>query len=193
MNILTQYGKEIFAIAVPILTFMLNKYFKSNAKIAFGQLHNFTYLINEPLRDPEGEILRHKQTVHTHSYVFMNQGRESASSVEIIFNYKPMYLNIWPSRHYELKEDEEDRHIMIFDYLAPKESIRCEVLSINNDLPEILSVRCKEGIAEKIRFFPQRVFNPIFINFLRIQIFLGMATFSYLVVIILQWLVVKTG
>jgi len=193
MNIVSQYGKEIFAIVVPVFTFLMNKYLKSNAKISFGQLHNFSYLINEPLRNPDGEVLRAKQLVHTHSYVFMNEGRESASSVEIVFNFKPMYLNIWPSRHYELKEDGEDRYIMVFDYLAPKESIRCEVLSINNDLPEILSVRCKEGLAQKIRYYPQKISHPLLLNFLRIQVFLGIATFSYLMVIILQWLIVKTG
>lgn len=193
MNILSQYGKEIFSILVPFITLLFNKFFKNNAKICYGELHQFTYLIQEPLRNAEGEILNNSQTVHTRSYVFKNEGRESATSVEIIFNYSPMYLNIWPSRPYTFKQDIEMRHIMVFDYLAPKEAIRCEVLSVNGQLPELLSVRCKEGLAQPIMLYPQKVFNPILINFVRLLIFLGSISLVYMLILLLQWLLVKTG
>lgn len=193
MNILSQYGKEIFAFAVPIFTFMLNKYFKSNAKLEYGVWHSFSYLINEPIRNDDGDVISPTQTVHMHSYVFKNEGRESASAVEVIFNFRPMYINIWPSRHYELKVDDERRHIMVFDYLAPQESFRCEVMSINRDLPELLSVRCKEGLGKLIGISPQKIFKASTINFLRLQIFLGMVSTVYLILVLLQWLVVKTG
>ncbi|HDL8505635.1 TPA: hypothetical protein PXR55_000933 [Yersinia enterocolitica] len=193
MNILSLYGKEIFAFAVPVFTLLLNKFFKNSAKICYGALHEFTYLIQESLKNPDGEILREVQTVHTLSYVFSNEGREPATNVEIIFNYRPMYLNVWPSRHYELKVDGERRHIMVFDYLAPKEVIRCEMMSINSELPSLLSVRCKEGLAKKIGLYPQRIFNPLLINFVRVLIFLGSVSLVYLVIILLQWLLVKTG
>lgn len=135
MNILSQYGKEIFAFVVPIFTLILNKYFKNSAKISYGELHQFTYLINQPLMNQEGEVLKQSQTVHTQSYVFKNEGREAATSMEVIFNYPPMYLNVWPSRLFTVKNDSEQRYIMVFDYLAPKEIIRCEVMAINSQVP----------------------------------------------------------
>ncbi|MGY2799886.1 hypothetical protein ACVWV0_004062 [Ewingella americana] len=193
MNFISQYGKEIFAFAVPFFTFLLNKYFKNSAKLEYGSLHSFSYLITEPLRSVDGDVISPTQTVHTQSYVIRNEGRESASSVEIIFNFRPMYINIWPSRHYDLKVDGEKRHIMVFDYLAPQEFIRCEIMSINRDLPDLISVRCKEGLGKMIGIYPQKTLSTSFINFIRLQIFVGMASSVYIILIILQWLVMKTG
>lgn len=193
MNIFAQYGKEIFAFVVPIFTLILNKYFKNSAKISYGELHQFTYLINQPLLDQKGDVVTPSQTVHTQSYVFKNEGREAATGMEVIFNYAPMYLNIWPSRFYSVKNDSENRYIMVFDYLAPKEVIRCEVMAINTQVPMLLSVRCKEGIAQSMMLAPQKVFHPAFINFIRFLIFLGSGSLIYILVILLQWLLLKTG
>ena len=193
MNILTQYGKEIFALFVPIFTLFINKIFKNGAKICHGELHQYSYLINEPLRNAEGEIVKAKQVVHTKSYAFKNEGKEPATNVEIIFNYPPMYVNIWPSRHYTIKSDAEERQVMLFDYLAPHESIRCEVMSINTDLPALLTVRCKEGIARNITLVPQKLHHPAFIHFCQLLLFLGSVTLIYIVVVFLQWLLLKTG
>ncbi|MRS89808.1 hypothetical protein GJV04_07125 [Enterobacteriaceae bacterium RIT714] len=193
MNLLTQYGKEIFAFIVPVFTLILNKYFKNSAKISYGELHQFTYLIYEPLLNQQGEVVQQTQTVHTQAYVFRNDGKEAATNMEVIFNYPPMYLNVWPSRLFTVKNDAERRHVMVFDYLAPKETIRCEVLAINTQVPMLLSVRCKEGIAQNIVLSPQRVFHPAFINSIRLLIFLGSVSLVYIVVVLLQWLLLKTG
>ena len=193
MNIFAQYGKEIFAFIVPVFTLIINKYFKNSAKISYGELHQFTYLLNEPLLDKEGEVLQDTQTVHTQSYIFRNDGKEPATNVELIFNYAPMYLNVWPSRLFTEKNDSSRRYVMVFDYLAPKETIRCEVLAINAQIPVLLSVRCKEGVAQNIVLMPQRVFHPAFINALRFLIFLGSVSFVYILVVLLQWLLLKTG
>ncbi|WP_250911631.1 hypothetical protein [Escherichia coli] len=178
MNILTQYGKEIFALFVPIFTLFINKIFKNGAKICYGELHQYSYLINEPLRNAEGEIVKAKQVVHTKSYAFKNEGKEPATNVEIIFNYPPMYVNIWPSRHYTIKSDAEERQVMLFDYLAPHESIRCEVMSINTDLPALLTVRCKEGIARNITLVPQKTSPSGLYSFLSTIAVSGVCNFN---------------
>ena len=193
MNLITQYGKEIFAFVVPVFTLILNKFFKNSAKVSYGQLHQFTYLINQPLLDQKGDVLRQKQTVHTESYVFTNEGREAATNLEIIFNFPPMYINIWPSRHYSIKDDAEQRQVMVFDYLAPKENIRCEVMSINTGLPILLSVRCKEGLAKNITIIPQKMHHPMFLKFIAMLLFLGSVSLVYYIVALLQWLILKTG
>lgn len=193
MNIITQYGKEIFALFVPVFTLILNKFFKNNAKITYGKLHQFSYLLNEPLLGEHNEVINPKQVVHTQSFMFSNVGREPANAVEIVFNFRPMYINIWPSRHYVVKEDAEGRQVLVFDYLSPKEMIRCEIMSINRDLPELLSVRCKESLAKCIIIVPQQSYSPLLINLIRFLIFLGSVSFIYFVMVSLQWLLVKTG
>lgn len=193
MNIISQYGKEIVAFVIPLFSFLLNKFFKNSTKICYGKLHQFTYLIPEPLKNENGDILRQKQTLDTNSYVFKNEGRESATNVEITFNFSPMYINVWPSRHYDTKTNEDGRYVINFDYLAPKEIIQLELMSINHELPSLLSVRCKEGIAQQIWFYPQKVMNQYFIKCLMLLVFLGSVTFVYILIIILQWLLTKTG
>jgi len=193
MNILSTYGKEIFAILVPIFTLIINKFFKNTAKVAYGELHQFSYLLNEPMKDENGSDSTQKKVVNTQSYIFTNEGREPATSLEIIFNYAPMHLNVWPVRPYTVKLNEDGRHIMIFDFLSPKEIIRCEIMSINEPLPVLLSVRCKEGLANRVMLAPQKLLNPFFIKFLSFLVFLGAATFVYFIVLILQWLLLKTG
>ena len=67
MEFLKLYGKEIFSVAAALLTWTLNTYFKARVRLAYGELHNFTFLVPEPLRNPEGEVIRPQQLVHTRS------------------------------------------------------------------------------------------------------------------------------
>lgn len=193
MNILSQYGKEIISILVPLITFTLNNFFKGSAKVSIGELHQFSFLIEEPLKDHEGNIIKPKQVLHTKSYVVINDGREPAKKLELIFNYKDMHLNIWPVKPYTESLDPNGRYVVTFEYVAPKESFRCEVLSINADLPELLTSRSEQGITKAISLYPQKVVNKYYIKFIQCCIFLGMASFIYIIILLLQWLITKTG
>ncbi|MCS3609036.1 hypothetical protein [Erwinia rhapontici] len=194
MNIISQYGKEIISILVPLMTFILNNFFKVSAKIAIGQLHQFSFLIEEPIRNENGEVVKPKQIINTMSYVVVNEGREAAKNLELIFNYKSnMHLNIWPVRPYSESYDPNGRYVLSFGYVAPKENFRCELLSINADLPELLTSRSEQGVSKSIILLPQKVLNKNLIKFLQCCIFLGMASFVYIFIVLLQWLVTKTG
>ncbi|MEL7697301.1 MULTISPECIES: hypothetical protein [Pantoea] len=193
MNILTQYGKEIISILVPLITFILNNFFKGSAKVSIGELHQFSFLIEEPLKDSAGEIIKAKQVVNTKSYIIMNEGREAAKKLELIFNYKDMHMNVWPVKPYTESYDYNGRYVVTFEYIAPKENFRCEVLSLNTDLPELLTCRSEQGISKRILLYPQKVFNKYLIWFIQSCIFLGMATFVYIFILLLQWLITKTG
>jgi hypothetical protein len=194
MNILSQYGKEIISILVPLITFILNTFFKGTAKVSVGELHQFSFLIEEPLRDENGDIVKPKQIVNTKSYVIFNEGREAAKDFELIFNYKSdMHLNIWPVRPYTESYDPNGRYVLTFGYVAPKENFRCEVLSVNAELPELLTARSQQGLSRTVLLYPQKVMNKYFIKFIQCCIFLGMASFVYFFILLLQWLITKTG
>ncbi|QOV68205.1 hypothetical protein [Citrobacter sp. BDA59-3] len=193
MNVLATYGKEIFSLLVPVFTLIINKFFKNNAKVVYGELHQFTFLVNEKFIDGNGDEALEKKVVHTQSYIIVNEGREPATNLEIIFNYAPQQLNIWPVRPYTQKLNDDGRYIMVFDFLATNELTRCEIMSINEQLPELLSVRSKEGMAKMVGLIPQKVLNPLFIKFMGLLVFIGAATLVYFIVIVLQWLLLKTG
>jgi len=141
MDFISTYGKEIVALLVPFITWFLNVGIKPKAKLIWTSPHSFTFLVQEPLRDAEGNVLRQTQKVETASIKVINTGRDTANKIELIFNWQAQYINLWPVRHYEQKTDPDGRHILIFENLSPKEEIGIEVMSINADLPALLLVR----------------------------------------------------
>lgn len=192
MNFLSAYGKEIVSLIVPLLTWLLNSGLKAKAKLVWTSPHSFHFLVQEPLRDPDGHILSTTQRVCTASIRVINSGRETANKIELVFNWKPQYINIWPVRHYEHKTDQDSRHILIFDNLSPREEIGIEIMCINADLPALLVVRCAECTAQNVRLSWFRYTSPLKVNIARILMFLGASTFLYWVIVLVQFLVLRT-
>lgn len=194
MVFLNLYGKEIFSVFIVLLTWMLNNRFRGKAKLSYGIRHGFTFLVPEALYDANGQQIRDSQLVHTRSVIIVNEGRESATKVTIVFNYKPMYLNVWPVHKYETSFTEMDnRYVVTFDNIPPNDSLACELLSINNQLPEILTIKSNECRAQQVAIVNQKATNNILKRCCMLLLFLGIGTFTYLFIVTLQWLLLKTG
>ncbi|ELG86638.1 hypothetical protein A311_03556 [Escherichia coli KTE146] len=193
MSFFSLYGKELFSFFIAILTWILNNRFKSKAKLSYGYQHGFTFLLNEPLRNANGEVISNSQLVYTRSIILVNEGRESATNISLVFNYKPMHINFWPVHHFEENIEQDGRYIIKFESLAPGESIQCEILSINTEVPSILSIRSKECVAEPVNIVMQKSISNIVLRCYQLLILLGTGTLTYLIIVILQWLVTKTG
>lgn len=192
MSFLQTYGKEIVAILVPIITWTLNTIFRARAKLFLSSPHNFTFLIQQPLTGADGAQISPTQTIHTSSLVLKNAGRETATKIELVFNWKPLFINVWPSRHFTEHTETDNRYILIFDSLAPNETVGCELLSVNVALPALIVARSDQCVAQTIEMYPQ----PVVKNWQRrVGIFLvlsGMALAVYLAILLLQFLVLKT-
>src|SRR5450759_2027282 len=129
MTFLEIYGKEIVAFFVPFVTWALNTFFKGKARLFFGSPHNFTFLFQEPLRDQQGNVIRPTQLMYTRSLMVWNAGKETATKLEWVFNFKPSCINVWPPRHAEEHTEPDGRYVLIFDSLAPDEYMGCEVFN----------------------------------------------------------------
>lgn len=192
MGFLESYGKEIVSLIVPFITWFLNVGIKPKAKLIWSTRHAFTFIVQEPVRDDQGNVLQPNQRVCTASLKVMNTGRETAQKVELVFNWKPQYLNLWPVRSFDEKTDAEGRHMLIFDDLAPKEEIGIEIMSVNKDLPNLLRVRSAQCQAseEELMWFvaipPWRIFVA------RAFVIIGFSTCVYWVITLLQFLVLRT-
>jgi len=186
------YGKEIVSLLVPIIAWVLNSFFKAKAKLQVALPHKFIFLVQQPLLDEEGNVLASTQTVHTNSFIIRNAGRDAAKNVELVFNWKPMCLNLWPVRHYEEHVEPDNRYVLIFDGLAPGEVLGVEVLAVNKDLPNLVTVRSSQCIAQNISMYPQ----PVVSNSLRLAatalLALGLAAAVYLSIVLVQFLVLRT-
>lgn len=193
MEFLKLYSKELFSVFIALFTWVLNNHFKAKAALSYGFQHGFTFLLNEPLRNANQEIIADTQLVHTQSLILVNEGRESATNVTLVFNYKPMYMNFWPIHHFKESCEKDNRYIVTFESLSPKDSIRCEILSINQNVPGILSIRSKECVAKQVNLIPVKAVSPVLGKAYILLHFMGLGAFVYTMIILLQWLIVKTG
>ncbi|CAI1030555.1 Uncharacterised protein [Serratia entomophila] len=193
MELFKLYGKEIFSVFIALLTWVLNNYFKGKAKLSYGYSHEFTFLLDELVLDQDGNATEDKKWAHTRSLILVNEGRESATKVSIVFNYKPMHINFWPVHHFEEQLEKDKRYIVTFENIPPKDSIRCELLSVNQELPAVLSIRTKECVGKQVNLAPMKTINPTLAKFYILLFFMGIGTITYMVIMLLQWLIVKTG
>lgn len=193
MDVLQQYGKEIFAILVPVVTWMLNHFFKAKAKLKAAHPHSFSYLIKEPLLDQNDQVIRETQIANAKSLIVKNVGREPATKVEVVLNWRPQYFNLWPSRHHQTHQQEDGRFYIIFESLSPGETIGLELLSVNQDLPAVINIRSDQSIAQFVDMEPTEVFRPLIVNTVRILLILGFSAAIYLSIVLMQFLILDTN
>jgi hypothetical protein len=192
MTIIETYGKEIIAVIVPLVTWLLNTFFRTKARLLLASPHTFTFLVQQPLLDVQGNQIAPTQTLYTRSLMLINAGKETATKVEWVFNWKPLCINVWPSRHFEEYTELDKRYVMIFSSLAPQEYLGCEIFSINGELPVLITVRSDQCVAQTINMRPQPVV-PTWKRRIAVMLLLaGLALSVYVAIVILQFLVLKT-
>jgi len=189
IDIIHEYAKELFALLIPFITWMLNNIYKAKAKLHLANPHHFSFLIQEPRIDTEGNQISPTQGANTSSYLLTNVGRETATNVEVVFNWKPLCINIWPSRHFSEHTEEDKRYVMVFESLAPNEHIGFELLTVNDQLPNLVNARSDQCPATNINMQLQPIL-PLWIQRLIIVLlFLGFACAIYISILILQFLI----
>ncbi|MFC7302576.1 hypothetical protein [Cognatiluteimonas weifangensis] len=186
------YGKEIVSLVVPLLAWVLSNFFKARARLLVARPHAFTFLVQEPLLDQQGNQISPTQTINTSSFVVANVGRESATKVEVVFNWKPQCVNLWPARHYQERVEPDNRYTITLDSLAPREDVGFHMFSINNDLPAFMIARCDQCVAQPIYMVPQPVVPAWKRRTFAFLAFAGLSTIIYAAIVLLQFLVLKT-
>ena len=192
MTFLETYGKEIVALLVPLLTWVLNTFFRAKARLFLANPHTFTFLVQQPLLNPQGQQIAPNQTVHTRSLMVWNAGKETATKIEWVFNWKPHCLNVWPSRHFQDHTEPDNRYVVIFDSLAPNEYVGCELMSINADVPALITVRSDQCVAQNVNMYPQPIVSNARRRVRAILQLSGLALIVYLAILLVQFLVLKT-
>ena len=183
MSFLQEYSKELLTLLVAFITWGLNTYFKPKAKLILANLHGFVFLVQEPLKDPNGNLISPNQTVRTISFLLKNTGKETATKVELVFNWKPLCINFWPTRHFSEHSASDGRYVVIFDNLTPNEFVGFELLSVNKDLPALIIARSEQCVAQFVNIFPQQVLNPWLYRLAAALMIIGFCTVVYLTLI----------
>jgi hypothetical protein len=153
---------------------------RSRVKLVWGSPHQWHFLINpqapaESAQQPQGF------SVLTASFYVANMGRVPATEIEIVFNWKPDNLNIWPVRPYDSHTDQNGRYTLKLSNLAPKEFLQIELLTPHN-MPNLVTLRCKEGTGSRINIQPMRVFPRWFYLFGLTLVLIGVSAVVYVCV-----------
>jgi len=192
MTFIQTYAKELVALLVPLITWVLNRKFRAKAKLRIANPHGFTFLVQQPLLDAQANQVSPTQTVHTSSYILINEGTVPARNIELVFNWRPPCLNIWPPRHTTEHIETDGRYVLMFESLAPNEFVDFELLSINLNLPQVVTARSDQCVAQNIFMYPQPVAKPWQRRLFVALAFAGLALVIYLLLLLLQYLVLKT-
>lgn len=192
MSFFQMYAKELVSLTVPLVTWILARFFRAKARLILATPHAFTFLVQEPLRDHDGNVVNPTQTVKTVSYLLKNTGSEPAKSVELVFNWKPRCINIWPSRHTTEYIEADNRYVVMFDSLAPDEFVGFELLAINADTPNLIAARSEQCVAEPVEMYPQPIIKPWLARLLGLLVLIGIGTVFYVALLVLQFLLLGT-
>ena len=191
MEFFETYAKEIFSLLIPIITLIISTSLRDKVKLKQSLSKAFTFLIDEPMKDDEGTILQDKQNIWTQTHTIYNSGKKTATNIEIIFNWKPYCLNVWPLRHYEIINENDGRYTLTFNSLAPNEQIGIELLEINKQPPSLLNTRCDQSNAEIITMYPQPHISKAHRTIGAVLVLAGIASITYISIMILQFLITK--
>ena len=190
--LLQTYGKEIVALIVPFITWILNTRLRERARLQVAMPHGFIFRVQPSQVDPSGTQVPITQTVHTNSIVVYNAGRDTATRLEVVFSSMPMCINVWPSRHYEEHHEPDGRYILIFSSLSPSETLGCEILSVNSNLPQLTTVRSDQCTAQFVKLLPQPVLSQVRRRIFTFLYLSGLAAVVYVGINVLQLLILKT-
>lgn len=176
MNTIQQLHHEIISGIFALVLAAIRYLFRSKARIVWSSPHDFTFLIQHaPGTNPPS------MNITTASIFVQNAGRSSANDVEITFNYRPENFNIWPDRQYETAVNPNNRFTIKLSSMSPKEHIQIELISIPQP-PEVLHVRSKECVGNRIVMRPVQVFSKYFNRLIIVLLFFGIAAVFYTII-----------
>ena len=188
LSIIQTYSKELTAIAAVLLTFGLGRFFRMRPRLRYGVRHSFDHLAEHTICDENGSTTPRLSVIRTASINLTNTGLMPAKNVEVTFNWKPQFLNVWPARHFESKNSAHNRFTLSLDSLAPREVFGIEVLSIDADLPAITNVRCDESEGARVVMQPQPIAERWTVIAIIALMTIGLAALGYSIAWIMQQL-----
>jgi hypothetical protein len=161
---------QVIAFAFTLLSSLILWLVAPSIKLVWGVSHKFFHR----LRHDGGEI-----GVPTATVVVQNEGRGRATDVEVVFNWPVRTYSVWPQRAYRVAENPEGRWSLSFADLGPKEHFQIHLIEVDNELPDVLTVRCAEAVGKQVPVAPMRIFPPRVYWAIRFLIFAGVFAIIY--------------
>ncbi|WP_329847725.1 hypothetical protein [Stenotrophomonas hibiscicola] len=148
MSIL-DYSKEIASILVGLFGLIGKLAAKPKTSMGWGPRASISHIL-PPFTDADGNVTDQRPHLTVGSFFISNTGKVPLSEIEIVLNYSPQSLNLWPPRPFSITEIAHGRIAISLPTLSPKDELWFEMVAVNNTLPNVLSVRSKETVARPI-------------------------------------------
>ena len=171
-EMLTSLSEVITSLLVTLAGSFLVWLFRARVSITWGStslnFHKFKL-------DEAGEPI----CISTEKFYVQNIGRKAAQNIEIVFSAMPSSYNLWPPRDHEAKALTNGNFVLSIPSLAPKQLLIVDVVDIDLNNPQLLTVNCPDAISQKVSFFPIRQFGKLFNSIVGLLMFVGLVTCVY--------------
>lgn len=193
MRFLELFQKEIISLVFALILAAMLYLFRARAKLLWATPHGFTFLLqtagvtaaqNPSATQATTQLpagIPQNFNIYTGSIVVFNAGRVPATEVEVTFNWRPENYNIWPVRPHDTHLSPDNRYTLKFANLAPHEQFQIELIS-PIQLPNVMSVRCKECVGRQIGMRPMVIYPNWLITLFWVSALFGMAAVIYLLI-----------
>ncbi|MCU1006581.1 hypothetical protein JAK59_16180 [Stenotrophomonas maltophilia] len=185
---LLDHSKEIASLLAPVLTATFGWLSKGRARLLCAQRHGFTFYI-PPEADSSGQQ-RDAITVHTISYFIRNDGKIPLNGVEVVWQWKPDGMHLWPPRPFSQEQTHDGRHVVGIKSLAPGEDFLVEVIGFGSALPQMQSCRSEQAVARHVELNFYEKLPAWRYRMVRILTLAGIAGIAYAVLLLLQIILV---
>ena len=162
------------AILLAIVTGLAGRWFTAKGRLVWAVSHQHWYRM--PRLDDDGTF-----PVITQQIWFQNVGRAAIDAVEIVLNLKPQHYEIWSPRHYETTSLPDGRFVLLIPALAGQEYFTISMIDTIKELPAVINVRSKTGVARQLPMAPQRLWPRSIQTALFGFAFIGGITIAYLI------------
>ena len=123
----------LIAAAFTLLAVFVAHWLTARAKLVAIRVGGFAFVVNQ-------------QIVYTQTIEIRSIGRKSAENVRISFNIPPMHIEIFPTTKYHTHADNATSAFFIeIDQLPPRSARSLQLLSVNNQLPRLVSIQHSGG------------------------------------------------
>lgn len=186
MTFFQTYAKEIVSLLIPVVLAVGGYYFRPRTKLRWSVSHNSVMLVDEAYKTDDGKEERRDVDVRFRRIFLENAGRAPAKNIEVVFNWRPRKINLWPQRIYSEAINPEGRFIVSLPNMATKEFVGIDLFSIRGEVPDVVNIRSEEGFAKEVQMRPQIVYSNWVNGSVLALMFLGAMAFVYLLITAIQ-------
>lgn len=160
---------QLISFAFSVVLLLVGYLLRRRPDLRWGLLSSVSN--NHELDD--GGILR----ITSASHLVQNVGGAPAKDVQVVFNYKPNSISVWPQQAYVGEENPESRWLIRIPSIGPHENVTINSIMIGVDHPNILTVKTPEGLGKFADFSFHRDLGKFRNGLILALMFLGFVFF----------------